>query len=66
MPRKVGRPRKFDPRNKHHNIKLNGKEEDMLADLMEDLSMSEADVWRYLLHSHYSEHYYGKEYTGLR
>ena len=61
-----GRPRKYYNAKKNaYCLKLTDKEADMLEDLKEDLSKSSQDVLRYLLHSYYCEHYYGKEYHGL-
>ena len=65
MPRKVGRPHKYNPRRTGYYLRLNDKEVDMLEDLMEDMSKSSQDVLRYILHDYYCEHYYGKEYHGL-
>lgn len=55
-----GRPRKYNARIINFSIKLNGEEREMVRDLMEDMSLSASGVFRYLLHIHYDELYYGR------
>lgn len=57
-----GRPRKYNAKRNAHCVKLTDEEADMLEDLKEDMDRSGPDVFRYLLHDYYCEHYYGVKY----